>query len=138
MIQFLPLLKALDVKTWIIIGLGSVIIGLWVASQFQSHRINSLKNEVASKDVLIGQYKNNVISLNDAIKKQNASIVDMTKKNKDFESALNMTSAQNKKLNQNALSLIKMINTSPTPTDCKGAFEHLEQFTKQFSQDWNK
>lgn len=134
---FLLFLKALDVKTWIIIGMGALIVSMWIAMQFQGARVSTLKSKVAEKDIVIQQYKLDVTNLTDAIKKQNEAVDTLVKRNDEFELVLGATSEENARLSSQAERLIAMVRKNHVPPDCKGATDHLNSFTNDFGKEWN-
>lgn len=134
---FLLFLKGLDFRWWIIIAMSVVMMGLFAGFKIQSIRVDSLKNDLAKKDIVIEQYKNNIATLSDSIKKQNDAIVAMADQNKEFASTLAAANDQNERMNVQAGKLISMIKTAYVPPDCKGATDHLDAFSKNFAKEWN-
>lgn len=129
--------KALDIKTWIIIGLSAAIVAMWLTIQFKNASVDSLKNEVDKKEVIISQYKNEVNSLIEAVEKQNDAIEGLQARNSEFAATLDNASAQNARMANEANRLIAMIKNSKVPADCQGATNHLSTFTKDFGKTWN-
>jgi hypothetical protein len=138
MLPILAFAKALDIKSWIIIGLSVALIGLWVTFQFQSIKVSSLKNDVAKKEVVIEQYKNNIVTLTGAVEKQNKAIDSLMDRNTEFEGALEGSAKQNARVSAEAERLIALLRKTKVPTDCSGATAHLNEFTVDFAKEWNK
>ena len=131
-------LKALDFKSWIIIALSTIIIGLWVTLQFKSISIGSLTNKLNEKELVIQQYKTDVLNLTEAVKKQNEAVDELAKRNDEFKDTLDNAGEENARLTAQAEKMIAMIKKNHVPADCKGATDHLDSFTKDFAKDWNK
>jgi len=136
MIPALAFFKALDVKSWIIVGLTVALIGMWGFSQYKSIKIGHLENTISKKEVAIQQYKEDILGLTNAVKTQNAAVDALASKNKEFEATLDEAGAQNAKLSAQAERLISMVKKSHVPPDCKGATDHLNTFTKEFAKEW--
>jgi len=138
MLPILAFAKALDIKSWIIIGLSAALIGLWVTFQFQTIKVSSLKSDVAKKEVVIEQYKNNIVTLTGAVEKQNKAIDSLMDRNTEFEGALEGSAKQNARVSAEAERLIALLRKTKVPTDCSGATTHLNEFTTEFAKEWNK
>jgi len=130
-------LKSLDFRYWIIIALSVVILGLLATIKVQSIRVDSMKNEAAKQEIVIEQYKTNIVTLTDSVKKQNEAVEQLAVRNQEFESTLAAANDQNTKMNAQAGKLIAMIKSNYVPPDCKGATDHLDAFTKKFATEWN-
>jgi len=137
MLAILSFLKALDFRSWIIIGLSVTVIGLWAGMSIKTVTVGKLKNEINEKELVIEKYKTDVLNLTEAVKRQNLAVEEMSKRNKDFEATLNEAGKQNAKLSASANKMIGMIKNSYVPPDCKGATDHLNTFTKEFGKEWN-
>lgn len=131
-------LKSLDIKSWIIIALSTVILGLWTMNMFQKVQVGLLKNEVDKMEIVVQTYKNNVNILTDAVKEQNNAIATLADRNKEFAGVLEGATAQNQRVATEAEKLIAALKKSFVPKDCDGATKHLNEFTQDFGKTWNK
>jgi hypothetical protein len=134
----LAFLKGIDFKTWVIIGLTAGMIGLWVTMQFKTITIGTLKNQLNEKNLVIQKYETDILNLTDSVKRQNAAIEGLVARNQEFEDTLGLAGEQNARLSAQAERMISMIKKSHVPPDCKGATDHLNEFTKEFAKEWNK
>ena len=135
---FLAFFKALDIKSWIIIALAITIAGLMATVAYKNFKIRSLNNDVVAAVLATKIEKQNVVTLRSSIDVQNKAVVDMSAKNHSLERSLVLAGEQNKKITERTSTLIKIIKSSAVPLDCIGAVNHLNKFTSDFAEEWNK